>query len=176
MMAFLTSPYYAVQVFLESGGWVLLVLGLVLFLMWALVVEQVLYQAWFYPKELESATKLWMGRSERHSWTAEQIRARLVSELTMKLRRSLPLVKTLVAVCPLVGLLGTVTGMVAVFDVMAMMGTGNPRAMASGVSRATIPAMAGMVAALSGLFATMWLERRIAQRHVELEDKLETDF
>ena len=76
------------------------------------------------------------------------------------------MVKTLVALCPLLGLLGTVTGMIEVFDVMAIAGSGNARAMAAGVSKATIPTMAGMVAAISGLYFSVsdrfarWRERR----------------
>ena len=84
----------------------------------------------------------------------------LVSRVTARLGSTVPLIKTFVALCPLLGLLGTVTGMVEVFDVMAVAGTGNPRAMASGVSYATIPTMAGMVAALSGLVFSVQLERR----------------
>ena len=60
-------------------------------------------------------------------------------------------IKGLVALCPLLGLLGTVTGMIEVFDVMAYTGTGNPRAMASGVSKATLPTMTGLVISISGL-------------------------
>ena len=76
------------------------------------------------------------------------------------------MVKSLVAVCPLLGLLGTVTGMIEVFDVMAIAGSGNVRAMAAGVSKATIPTMAGMVAALSGLYFSVSMER-FAQRETE---------
>ena len=64
------------------------------------------------------------------------------------------------AVLPLLGLLGTVTGMIAVFDVMAFAGTGNARLMAGGVSKATIPTMSGLVAALSGLYFAAWLEKK----------------
>ncbi len=55
----------------------------------------------------------------------------------------------LVAICPMLGLLGTVTGMISVFDVMATQGSSQPRLMASGISLATLPTMAGMVAALA---------------------------
>ncbi len=76
------------------------------------------------------------------------------------------------ALCPLLGLLGTVTGMIEVFDVMAIAGSGNPRAMASGVSRATIPTMAGMVAALSGLIFSVQLERRSKSEASRIADQL----
>ena len=88
-----------------------------------------------------------------------QIRRQLIGELREKLVHALLQIKTLVALCPLLGLLGTVTGMIQVFDVMALAGNGNARAMASGVSLATIPTMAGMVAALSGLYFSHQLDR-----------------
>jgi biopolymer transport protein ExbB len=81
----------------------------------------------------------------------------------------------MVALCPLLGLLGTVTGMIEVFNIMAVTGGGDAKSMAGGVSRATVPTMAGMVAALSGVFANTYVTR-IAQREGEfLEDNLTTD-
>ena len=86
--------------------------------------------------------------------------------MRIELTRSIPIIKTLVSLCPMLGLLGTVTGMIEVFDVMALAGSGNSRAMAAGVSRATIPTMAGMVAALSGLILSVQLDR-FAERESE---------
>ena len=85
---------------------------------------------------------------------------------------SLPVIRSLVAVCPLLGLLGTVTGMIEVFDVMAIAGAGNARAMAAGGSKATIPTMAGMVAALSGLAVSAQLDRFARDRTQRLADHL----
>ena len=79
------------------------------------------------------------------------------------------------ALCPLLGLMGTVTGMIEVFDVMAISGSGNARSMASGVSKATIPTMAGMVGALSGVFASTWLNRMVKTERTHLEDALIID-
>jgi len=84
----------------------------------------------------------------------------------------LPMIQTLVALCPLLGLMGTVTGMIQVFEVMAMSGTSNARAMAAGVSRATIPTMAGMVGALSGVFFVTILTRASKRYSASLEDSL----
>jgi biopolymer transport protein ExbB len=81
-------------------------------------------------------------------------------------------IKTLVAMCPLIGLLGTVTGMIGVFEVMAQQGTGNPRLMAAGISQATIPTMAGMVAALSGVFFSTRLDAKLKLAKAKLVDSL----
>ena len=72
----------------------------------------------------------------------------------------MPIIQTCVQLCPLLGLLGTVTGMITVFDAMATQG-GNARSMAAGVSMATIPTMSGMIASLSGLLGTTLVKRKI---------------
>jgi biopolymer transport protein ExbB len=81
----------------------------------------------------------------------------------------------MVAICQLLGLMGTVTGMIDVFDVMAISGSGNARSMASGVSKATIPTMAGMVGALSGVFLVTVLNQKVSREVEDLEDNLTTD-
>jgi len=63
--------------------------------------------------------------------------------------------------------------MVAVFDVMAISGSSDARAMSAGVARATIPTMAGMVSALSGLIFSSQIERLAKRRVHELADELE---
>ena len=123
------------------------------------MLERLWYFRRVQPGESKRILAEWASRSDHTSWRAEQARRLLVSELRLKLGQSITMIKTLVALCPLLGLLGTVTGMIEVFDVMAIAGNGNPRAMAAGVSRATIPTMAGMVAALSGLALSVHLER-----------------
>ncbi|MBI2384112.1 MAG: MotA/TolQ/ExbB proton channel family protein [Gammaproteobacteria bacterium] len=156
-----------IRSFMDAGGPVLLAIAAVIFLMWALSVERFLYLRRVLPAQECAAMALWQARAERRSWQAHRIRRALLAAVRLEARAYLPTIKTLVALCPLFGLLGTVTGMIAVFDVMAFSGMGNPRLMASGVSRATIPTMAGMVGALSGLFVIHWLETEV-QRRVEL--------
>jgi biopolymer transport protein ExbB len=125
-----------------------------------------------HPVERRRIQEAWDAREERASWGAHQIRRLFVSEVQIKLDTGLVMIKTLVALCPLLGLLGTVTGMIEVFDVMAIAGSGNARAMASGVSRATIPTMAGMVAALSGLILSVQLERYARDEGQRVADSL----
>ena len=91
----------------------------------------------------------------------------------MGLKRNVGLIKALIAICPLLGLMGTVTGMITVFDVMTYSGGGNARAMAGGVSMATVPTMAGMVAALSGVYFGTWLEHKTQTETEKLEDLLQ---
>jgi biopolymer transport protein ExbB len=88
---------------------------------------------------------------------AGAIKEKLISQARTEVNRHLSLINTCVALAPLFGLLGTVTGMIEVFQVMAFTGGGDARSMAGGVSKATLPTMAGMTTALSGVFATIYL-------------------
>ena len=138
----------SIRGFIELGGDVLWAIMLVLLAMWTLIIER--YWFWFrvFPSEKRRVIDEWQARRDHRSWHAHRIKEEMVSGVRQKLQRNVTMIQTLIAICPLLGLLGTVTGMVAVFDVMAFFGTGNARAMAAGVSKATIPTMAGMVAAL----------------------------
>ena len=164
-----------VQAFLETGGGVLNVIGGVTIVMWTLMLERFYYFYRVFPQVADEVQKDWQARDDHSSWAAHQIRRLRVSELRMNLEDGLPYIRVLVALCPLLGLLGTVTGMIEVFDVMAIAGSGNAKAMAGGVSKATIPTMAGMVAALSGLILSARLENFAADEGERLADRLEIE-
>lgn len=164
-----------IREFTESGGIVLQAIGVLIFVMWVLILERVAYIHVTHKKLKADVIEQWMQRKERSSWNAEQIRQAIISRVTMQLRGSIPIVQALVALCPLLGLMGTVTGMIEVFEVMALSGGGNARSMAAGVSKATIPTMAGMVGALSGVFASAWLMRTSKAERTHLEDALPLD-
>ena len=164
-----------VQAFLETGGDVLNFIGFITIVMWTLMLERFYYFYRVFPTVAEAAQRDWQERDDHSSWGAHQIRRLKVSELRMQLEDGLAYIRVLVALCPLLGLLGTVTGMIEVFDVMAVAGSGNAKAMAGGVSKATIPTMAGMVAALSGLILSARLEQFAADEGERLADRLEIE-
>ena len=145
--------------FFAAGGFVLWTIFAVSMLMWALIIERYIYLRRTYPLELRKLVRAWQERTDQTSWFAHQIRLAMIARTASRLGRSLGLIRSLIAICPLLGLLGTVTGMINVFDVLAVLGTGNARAMASGISMATIPTMAGLVVALSGLFFSVRLRQ-----------------
>lgn len=165
----------AIRDFMNLGGTVLLAIAITIFLMWVLIVERILF---FRAPMKEMAKEIrdnWESRRERKSWHAHQIRELMISRFEEASNQGINLIQTLVALCPLLGLLGTVTGMISVFQVMAVSGSGNVRAMAAGVSQATVPTMAGMVGALSGVLLITLLNRRAAREVEFLEDSLTMD-
>jgi len=168
----LADLWVANQDFLELGGNVLLVILCTTFVMWLLIFERYWYFRTAHVSEVAEVIGFWRQRPEHHSWYAHQVRQSLISRVSLDANRNVPMIKTLVALCPLLGLLGTVTGMIEVFDVMAEAGSSNARAMASGVSRATIPTMAGMVAAISGYIPSVALERRVQSEVDRVADEL----
>ena len=166
--------YQTIMAVMEQGGDVLWLIAALTFFMWTLIVERFVYFQSEHKGVVRAATETWEARPERKSWSAHQVRERLISESSERIAGSLNLIQTCVMLCPLLGLLGTVTGMIAVFDAMATQG-GNARSMASGVSQATIPTMAGMIASLSGVFASTFLKQKIDFETESLEDHLTQD-
>ncbi|MDJ0709726.1 MAG: MotA/TolQ/ExbB proton channel family protein [Woeseiaceae bacterium] len=174
-MLWLVDAIEAIRDFMSLGGPVLRAIAVVIFIMWVLIVERVVYFRSTMKKMSREIHDRWESRPERQSWNAKQIRELLISQFSEVTNRGLAVIQTLIALCPLLGLLGTVTGMIKVFEVMAASGSGNVRAMAAGVSQATVPTMAGMVGALSGVLLITLLTRR-AHHEVEfLEDSLTMD-
>ena len=163
----------SIRDFMELGGDVLWAIMFVSFMMWTLILERLWYFYRVHPGKKQHIVEDWECRADTQSWYARRIRDGLISETAQSLKRNIGLIKALIMVCPLLGLMGTVTGMIAVFDVMTYSGGGNARAMAGGVSMATIPTMAGMVAALSGVYFGTWLEHKAQTEKEKLEDLLQ---
>ena len=169
------NPFEAlrgVRDFLELGGPVLQVILLATLILWLLIFERFSFLR--RPFEARSAAHLvdWQNRSEHDSWAAQRIREMMISDMKLQAQANIAYIKLLVALAPFLGLLGTVTGMIEVFDVMAVTGSGNARAMAAGIAKATLPTMAGMVVALSGLFFSNLLDRRAAGRVRDFAEQL----
>jgi len=149
MLPDLAQYQAALESFFKAGGpvlWSLLLVGL---LLWTLILERLWFRWIDFPRRIRTYRQLQAG-AKRHLQRAD---------LLLELQDALPLIRTLIALCPLIGLLGTVTGMIHLFDTLALNGTGNPRLMAAGVARATLPTLAGMVLAVSGLLLWNRLSR-----------------
>ncbi|MFT7259676.1 MAG: biopolymer transport protein ExbB [Glaciecola sp.] len=161
--------------FLDRGGPVLYGILVVCVMLWTLILERL----WFFyrtmPSRIKNYCQHWADRGERSSWTARQIRRYMISQFKVETQTWLSFITLLIAICPLLGLLGTVTGMISVFDVLAITGTGNARAMAAGISQATLPTMAGLLVALTGLYFKTRFQRLAQQGHQRLADILTTD-
>lgn len=162
--------YQNVEDLVYSGGDVLLVLFAVAALLWWFIMERIWY---FYGKRRD----LMEGHSQRdllewHTQEALWIRQQWASEVRMHANRSFLAIKGLVQVCPLLGLLGTILGMVEVFEVLAITGSNSARALSSGIAHATLPTMAGLVIALSGYYFMTLFEHRAQYEQQYLRDHL----
>ncbi len=112
---------------------------------------------WYFSQVLPVETKeetieRWNATADHSSWSARQIRKMRISQLNAAMVANLPLMRVLVPLSPLLGLVGTVSGMMEVFDSMALRGSADARTMASGVSHAMICTMTGLAVSISGLF------------------------
>ena len=85
----------------------------------------------------------------------------LVERESERLGRYINYIYVLATIAPLLGLLGTVQGMISTFDAISIFGTGNPRALANGISEALITTQSGLFVSIPGLFMAGFLRRRV---------------
>jgi len=171
----LNEAFAGIIAFMDRGGPVLVIIAVLLLVMWTLIFERFMFFKGSLGKLVAETLNQWEARPERTSWNAHKIRDAMVSRVSQKINTNLEILGVMVMLCPLMGLLGTVTGMIEVFTVMSITGGGDAKSMAAGVSRATIPTMAGMVAALSGVFASSYINKIAKRENQLLEDHLTMD-
>lgn len=184
MLVWLQNHYFRMAEMVSAGGLVMGPLIVVSVAMWLLIVERVLFFRRLYYKNMSTAVALQHIRDARlpdstqycgvvsllvrevvagTSGDPEMDRHLLdaaVAKISRRLTNYLSVIGVLAAVAPLLGLLGTVTGMIATFDVLAIFGTGNAKAMAGGISEALITTQTGLIVAIPGLYMKGFLDRR----------------
>lgn len=165
----------AIAGYLNTGGPVVAALLVSTFFMWLLIMERLVYFRFSCPKLVAEKRSAWSAREDRTTWESSAYRERLISEVRIENENFLGAIKALIVITPLLGLLGTVTGMIEVFQVITDTGSSNARLMASGISRATIPTMTGLAVSLTGVFAINYLERKSKDAITETTDSLKVE-
>ncbi len=187
----LLNSWHQILGYMDAGGPVMWPLAMVSVVMWFLIVDRTLFIGRLYRRPLSFAqahrlietgaipekrhkngvlgrlvTLVLLSSQDHHP--AAEVLDPAVRVLQRSLTNHLATIGVLAAVAPLLGLLGTVTGMITTFDVMAIFGTGNARAMAGGISEALITTQTGLLVAIPGLYMKAFLERRAANlaRHL----------
>ncbi len=164
-----------IREFFEAGGPVLWGILMVTIIMWTLIIERFWFFQYLLPQKRVEIIDEWGSVNNKGDWFSMRMRDQMISEVSTETKRFLLTIETMMQILPLLGLLGTVVGMIKVFDVMTFFGTGNARLMASGVSQATIPTMAGLVAAISGLYIANLLKRKADDEIASISDQLLID-
>jgi biopolymer transport protein ExbB len=161
------TPYLAVTELIDGGGPFVAWIFLTCLVLWTLVIERWLYFSRVLPRESAALLAEWRARTDHKSWCARQIRQSMISRLKAGMTANFRLMKVLVPLAPLLGLIGTVSGMLEVFDSMALRGSADARTMASGVSHAMICTLTGLAVSISGLYPVHYFDSR-ARRQTEL--------
>ncbi len=183
-MDLLISQYLRLEAYMRAGGMTMVPLAVVSVGMWLLIVERALFFRRLYrknmslkvalthirdnrlpdPKEYRGAVSLLVARFIDRRGHDQKLDRFILDETVGTINRSLDdylaVIGVLAAIAPLLGLLGTVTGMIGTFDVLSVFGTGNAKGMAGGISEALITTQTGLLVAIPGLYMKGWLDRR----------------
>ena len=110
------------------------------------------------------------ARKENRETLESVLQESILKELP-RLERFLPMLNIMGAISPLLGLLGTVTGMISTFHVITLYGTGDPRMMSGGISTALVTTMLGLAVAIPIMLLYTFLCRRVAHVIGDMEEK-----
>ena len=183
---------YGATEYLLQGGWVMVPLIACSVVMWTLIGERLYFFHSLTRRDIRIRDAIAMFEEKRATGEGRGLRARLVANFSKEmtgrpgldkrilyycalkqrpvLTRHLAAIAVLASVAPLLGLLGTVIGMVDTFDVLAVFGTGNVKGLASGISVALITTQSGLLVAIPGLLLSGYLYRRAARLEMRLEE------
>ncbi len=178
------SQYLQMEEYFRTGGFIMVPLAVVSLTMWLLIVDRALFfrrlhrknmdtqTAWEHirdnrmpdPQQYCGAVSLLVSRFLSRRSNDRLLDRFILDETVLTINRSLndylALIGVLAAVAPLLGLLGTVTGMIGTFDILSVFGTGNAKGMAGGISEALITTQTGLLVAIPGLYMKGFLDRR----------------
>jgi biopolymer transport protein ExbB len=112
-----------------------------------------------------------LGNSRRGRDVMKEAIEEAASHAVHELERYLNTLGTVAAIAPLLGLLGTVIGMIQVFASIQLEGTGNAAALAGGISEALITTAAGLTVAIPSLFFHRFFQRRVDELVVNMEQE-----
>ena len=174
MFYYLSLPFVSLLDFFDRGGPVILILFLVAIVMITLLVERTIFFLNDLKKLSDDRVNEIKTCPSDNKWVKNKVKVRNISILNSESSKNLLMIQGLIALCPLLGLLGTVTGMIEVFDIMAITGTGNARAMASGIARATLPTMTGLFISIVGLYLLTAIKSSIDKATLEVKHTIET--
>jgi biopolymer transport protein ExbB len=158
-----------------AGGWVLVAILCISSVMWMLILERYVFFFRTRPRLVRQIFEQWQGARTSEAEVNERIRVGLTNQFRGRLSSWVSTIQVLTAILPLLGLLGTVIGMIKTFEVMTAFGSGNVRGMAEGISQALITTMAGLITALAGMYFASDLDNRIDRETEHLSQVLNTD-
>jgi biopolymer transport protein ExbB len=181
-----------------AGGWVMLPIILCSIIAAAIILERLwaLQARRVVPKDLSRQVWEWISSNQLNHKHIQELRAgsplgqilaaglasRQQDRATLKeaiedtgrhvvheLERYLNPLGTIAAISPLLGLLGTVTGMIRTFSALTSGGAGDPASLAGGISEALITTAAGLIVAVPALIGYRYLRGRVDGLVVEME-------
>jgi biopolymer transport protein ExbB len=171
LLDWLSAPFLAVHNMRILGGPVVDWILTASVILWGLVFERYWYFSKILPEQSATMVSSWRARAEHRSWKAMQIRKAMLSRLNSGMTANLALLKVMVPLCPLLGLLGTVSGMLDVFDSMAARGSADARSMANGVSEAMVCTLGGLAVSITGLYPVYYFTQRARKETQRLVEK-----
>ena len=140
---------------------ILIALAMVALVIWLLIIERYLYFAFNYKHLRAQYLQRWQQTYNEAIATRRLLKFYYLSECRLHGERNIEWIHQLSKVSLLLGLLGTVTGLISVFELQLLAVSDASHQISSAISRTIIPTASGLLISLTGLFCTYHLKNII---------------
>ena len=132
-MAFFFGLQDTLLDFFEKGGGVVVFISFLIVLMWSFILERFWYFKYIHNDVETDIQNAWLETPNHKSWSGHQIRSMLISKANVKINSNLEYIRVAIVLAPLLGLLGTILGMIEVFHILAVTGGGDAKAISTNI-------------------------------------------
>lgn len=158
---------------LFSGGTVVLTLIFILAAtLWGLIIERYWYFLFVHPDVIENALRIWKRRAGGPLFVARRARHHLLMDVGARMSRFVTLIRSLLSVILLLGLVGSVGGLIQVLGAMTLEGSAGTNALSHAIAAAAIPIVTALAVALTGIAFSVELTQRVTRESRLLRDQL----
>jgi len=162
----IANPLYQLY---TMGGEILGLLMLFALLMWLLIIERYLYFSFSYKDTQRRYLLLWQTTRSKIAAQRQLIKSYYLSEYSLQSERGIAWIQVLIKVSLLLGLLGTVLGLISVFEAQLYADVYPNRLFSNSIAQAIIPTTAGLFVSLSGVYFANHLKRLAANSRTRLD-------
>lgn len=156
----------------SGGALVLTLIFLLAAALWTLIIERYWYFLFVHPDVLENALQIWNRRANGPVHLARRARRQILTDVSAQMSRYVTLIQSLVAVIFLLGLLGSVGGMIKVLDALTVSGDASTLALSRAIGTAAIPVVTALAVVITGVMFGQELRQRVIRETRLLRDKL----
>lgn len=171
-MSWLFGVYDGFVRLFSGGAFVLTLIFVLAAVLWSLLIERYWYFFFMHSDVLENTLSIWNRRASGPAFVARHARQHILTDAKAQMAHSVTMIHSLLVVIFLLGLLGSVSGLIQVLDGLTLSGSAGTHVLAHAIAAACIPIVTALAVVITGVFFSQELAQRVTRELRLLRDQL----